>query len=796
MKENRLVFQTITQRAQSVAAKAAEGLKKKKTQPAAIPAPAPAAIPAQAPAAFGQPAAPGHPFTQGDLEQKALVDADRARKELLARGDTPALGEIPEPEDSVTPTEESPIRTIGAPEAEEDVFDTLSDEDKFVEIGLKRAKGEELSDDELRFLIRDQRKSAEVDVSPITSAVDEQRKGLTAELRAEEARQKQERDRLFKEEEARVGARTQREEGEIARAGEKEGEAVQTALSFSGFGRSTFNAERQADIQRDVGERQQLVRDAATKELELFRRQLEGDDAASLQPLKDEITLLRNTATQAEVDAAIKTAEMNAANQTSGLDAIANIMEVLGESTANKIDIGLTDSINDGFLYGIDANGLPYKVTDASGNAIQSGVNDEANSGLSFTAPKADIFGNLTSPGYIFDKGTGDLTMIDPVTGEQLLLGSGAEAENASNVYKNFDAYISGTGRGKTIGGSKYHTSEFQTDIPGNEGSPVNAYATGEVVEARTGWNGGWGNTVVVDSNGTLVRYAHLKDLNVKEGDRIIAGDLVGGLGNTGISTGPHLHIEAKDKNGNLVSLDSLNANETQWRNTGADPNTTPFGLEGMNLVLSGSLKPELLKWYVSQREKGVAQDDIINKNLDTKQKIDLEIKLGGNFEQYAKESRASVKNISIIEAGYEAAIQAGFDGTSLNPASQAMLVTFQKMLDPTSVVRESEYARSGDGQSLSQRIQGFGVKLSQGGAGVTQAGLQEFYEMSLQLLDGYKAQMVDFARRTQTQADSYGLDLENILTPDVIDILNEGTAPEPEGLGQDALDFWESLPN
>jgi len=168
---------------------------------------------------------------------------------------------------------------------------------------------------------------------------------------------------------------------------------------------------------------------------------------------------------------------------------------------------------------------------------------------------------------------------------------------------------------------------------------------------------------------------------------------------------------------------------------------------------------------------------------LTGEQKINLEVKLAGNFETYAKESRQAQKQINIMKTGYNAAISAGFKGESNNAPSQAVLVTFQKMLDPTSVVRESEYARSGNGQSIMENIKGTIDKLLRGGAGVTQKELKSFYDLSQELLKGYQNEQLNFAQRIQTQAKNYGLNIENILTPDVLDILK--TSPSLKNIGQ-----------
>ena len=74
-------------------------------------------------------------------------------------------------------------------------------------------------------------------------------------------------------------------------------------------------------------------------------------------------------------------------------------------------------------------------------------------------------------------------------------------------------------------------------------GTPVVAAAAGQVAQAR--YNGAYGNMVeVTHAEGFVTRYAHLKTLDVVPGQTVVAGERLGQLGNTGRSTGPHLHYE------------------------------------------------------------------------------------------------------------------------------------------------------------------------------------------------------------------------------------------------------------
>jgi hypothetical protein len=74
--------------------------------------------------------------------------------------------------------------------------------------------------------------------------------------------------------------------------------------------------------------------------------------------------------------------------------------------------------------------------------------------------------------------------------------------------------------------------------------------------------------------------------------------------------------------------------------------------------------------------------------------------------------------------------------GGWMNPASQAILVTFQKILDPLSVVRESEYARSPEGMGLKHRIEGYFDRLKQGGVGMTLEDLRAFAQMAQRIAE------------------------------------------------------------
>lgn len=99
-------------------------------------------------------------------------------------------------------------------------------------------------------------------------------------------------------------------------------------------------------------------------------------------------------------------------------------------------------------------------------------------------------------------------------------------------------------GRRNPFGGGSY---EFHTgqDIDAPWGAPVIAGATGKV--SFVGWQNGYGQLVVIDHGGGLTtRYGHLSHIEVAQGKTVVRGELIGRVGSTGRSTGPHLHYEVR----------------------------------------------------------------------------------------------------------------------------------------------------------------------------------------------------------------------------------------------------------
>lgn len=105
-----------------------------------------------------------------------------------------------------------------------------------------------------------------------------------------------------------------------------------------------------------------------------------------------------------------------------------------------------------------------------------------------------------------------------------------------------------------------YSSGHAAIDIPTSIGSNVYAVVSGTIVHADgSGYNGGYGGVIIVGSDGSTASKsvsalsAHLSKVLVKTGEKVKAGQLIGKSGNSGRSTGPHLHFEIRI-NGSAVN--------------------------------------------------------------------------------------------------------------------------------------------------------------------------------------------------------------------------------------------------
>lgn len=163
-----------------------------------------------------------------------------------------------------------------------------------------------------------------------------------------------------------------------------------------------------------------------------------------------------------------------------------------------------------------------------------------------------------------------DLTIAtDLVIGETLIIPDGEIVEVAPKKTTSSGTKLTAKYTGPDLGGyfirptpgprTQGSHGKNGADIGGKIGTPIYAAASGKVIVADDyGYNGGYGQYVVISHpNGTQTLYAHMSSVGVSVGQTVQQGDMIGKLGNTGKSTGPHLHFEVRG----AVNPIAINAN-------------------------------------------------------------------------------------------------------------------------------------------------------------------------------------------------------------------------------------------
>lgn len=184
-------------------------------------------------------------------------------------------------------------------------------------------------------------------------------------------------------------------------------------------------------------------------------------------------------------------------------------------------------------------------------------------SGISYKVKKGDTIGILARRFNVTERDIIDFNQTDGdklIVGEKIIIpgakGNKVGTNNNSNkTNNNKNQTGSGTFSGNLLrpvrGGIKTQGIHGNNgvDIGVPVGTTVYASMSGVVslIRGGDGWNGGYGNYIVIKhNNGVQTLYAHLSGISVNKGETIEKGDVIGHSGNTGRSTGPHLHFEVR----------------------------------------------------------------------------------------------------------------------------------------------------------------------------------------------------------------------------------------------------------
>ncbi|MDA1338271.1 MAG: M23 family metallopeptidase [bacterium] len=238
-----------------------------------------------------------------------------------------------------------------------------------------------------------------------------------------------------------------------------------------------------------------------------------------------------------------------------------------------------------GEKFGVSADALRYSNSLASDNDLKVGIEISippvegavhtvaSGDTLSAIASKYEVaeqaivdFNYLLPP---FELQVGD-TLIIPDASIPTAVPSTNVADYASNIVQSFTTRVTGgtVGNGEFMLPTSVFTvsqyfywyhSGLDLQSVGQSDFVIRASDSGTVEQIAYGWNGGYGNRIVVNhGNGFKTTYNHLEYVNVEVGQSVDRGQDIGVMGNTGRSTGRHLHFEIIRNGGFVDPMDYL----------------------------------------------------------------------------------------------------------------------------------------------------------------------------------------------------------------------------------------------
>jgi murein DD-endopeptidase MepM/ murein hydrolase activator NlpD len=153
------------------------------------------------------------------------------------------------------------------------------------------------------------------------------------------------------------------------------------------------------------------------------------------------------------------------------------------------------------------------------------------------------------------------LLLLERLVEERIERDHSADSAQSSSATLSEENSMIGTQGSKSVPSGRpvtgrlsqhYHSGHNGLDIAIPVGTPIQTTMDGQVIHA--GWNNqGYGNLVIVENGEYRTYYAHLSSIPVSVGETVQAGTTIGLSGNTGNSTGPHLHYEIRR---NKVAID------------------------------------------------------------------------------------------------------------------------------------------------------------------------------------------------------------------------------------------------
>ena len=462
-----------------------------------------------------------------------------------------------------------------------------------------------------------------------------------------------------------IDSREQQEMRSAQESGDRLRQSQQSVLSFSWFGRSTYAAEKQSEIQGIVNQNIETIQ--ATREAQRARAELEAQNAPAeaLKWYDEYIATLKKQSAETASIMATQMNEYNAQFTKDYQEKVDNILQMALEM--DKSEIPLTeDDIATAWSYASLLINGKWEINEAVLKIIPDNIKSAT---LKIAAEKQWAIAPTNEFGFI-NVWEGQVAVTDPLTWEvtykqwprQPDAPKVVEIDWVDSVFNTktweFEAVsistwpIVGIWSGVV---TAYGTdaNPYGLDVDGKIWDPIITPVAWEVVEVGSDewW---YGNFVIVkDASGNSVRYAHLNNANVSVGDKITAWSSIGAVGNTWYTIpweggdGSHVDITLFDSNGNPKSAREVETYLTEWQRGVAETTIRPERSSFYNRFNSKESKDKLTASELKAIESaGVSFDEFGRQAQEYKKQQDKQI------QPQARELLSLLEEIRDISGG------------------------------------------------------------------------------------------------------------------------------------------------
>lgn len=686
-----------------------------------------------------------------------------------------------------------------------------TDSQRLADIAWKQHNGQPLSEEDFKYLVGQQLSGASSLAAQTQAAATAQETAAqtridaaTAQKDAAQERLSKQTDQLVQSKQDLLDEQARAQIDQIQQNAQNETTAGQNILAFNGFGISSAAVTQAQQIQAKYNAQIDAVNQAKDLEVQMYQAQLQGADQEVLDNMQANIDTMQSNADDMAYNNALDVAKANEDAKLDPLTALANIMQVLPPAQAQQVNTDVSKML--GYL--ADENGDP--ITFANGENVPIKTDTEFAKNM----------------GYLQE-------LVDNGASDELINAAMAGLGLSTTDMQNFQYYSQLSEEGKKQYLALQNATKGMQLVQANDGSGMYAFdPTSGTITPLQGQGGvGQLNTGNrrVDANNNPAAFTTdvAKTMGLIEGVDYVQGDkfpgdsnlytakLLGDPVETTIRGIDNAGFTTQSGKNRWSYTDSIpGANDRDWPNlsyeekvrvisemnkheggngdltiTSAIPQEYQDRLNNANAGESKQVRDANKEALANAAKSGPEAMASAMDEIERKKFLDRTTPIANDFTKATSGYNSVLDQTNKLQSVYNDYVSGG--STSAIGVDQVLISTLNKILDPTSVVRESEYNRTPENLSALNRMQGYYDKLLQGGAGLTDADRKTIMDTTKLLMEGAQKTYDYEIGQAKMKAQAAGIPEDFLLK-----YLGVQTPKEARVQQQNQLQDWMDLYN